>query len=48
MTTAFDAIIIGAGQAGPPLARRLAVAHGADSPDRLELVPTLLGDLQPL
>jgi pyruvate/2-oxoglutarate dehydrogenase complex dihydrolipoamide dehydrogenase (E3) component len=26
MTTAFDAIIIGAGQAGPPLARRLAAA----------------------
>jgi pyruvate/2-oxoglutarate dehydrogenase complex dihydrolipoamide dehydrogenase (E3) component len=26
MTTAFDAIIIGAGQAGPPLARRLATA----------------------
>jgi len=26
MTTAYDAIIIGAGQAGPPLARRLATA----------------------
>ena len=26
MTTAFDAIIIGAGQAGPPLARRLAAS----------------------
>src|SRR3979411_464167 len=26
MTTAYDAIIIGTGQAGPPLARRLAAA----------------------
>ena len=39
MTTAFDAIIIGAGQGGPPLARWLAVAHGADSPDRLGAGP---------
>jgi pyruvate/2-oxoglutarate dehydrogenase complex dihydrolipoamide dehydrogenase (E3) component len=41
--THFDAIVLGAGQAGPPLAVELANAG-----HKVALIPTVLEDLEPL
>ena len=56
MTATFDAIIIGTGQAGPSLAQRLAgagmkvaiIERKLFDPTVSELIPTMLGELQPL
>ena len=54
MTTNYDAIVIGTGQAGPSLVGRLAGAGTVIQravhihPTVSELIPTLLGDLAPL